>query len=77
MIFNTVVRPYHWSCKCSFEVSWYPLYLIQKYDFFSFLQNEGIFAATLDVKEEGVGVSDYNVILMLSMATLVWMSPLR
>ena len=44
--------------------------LIKKHDFFVFLQNEGIFVATLDDKGGGgVGGSDFNIILTLSLAT--------
>ena len=42
---------------------------LKKYDFFVFLQNEGIIVATLDVKREGLEASDSNTILALSVAT--------
>ena len=44
---------------------------MKKHDFFVFLRNEGIFVATLDVKEGGEvrGGSDSNVIVTLSMVT--------
>ena len=44
--------------------------------FLSSYETKGIFDATLNVKEDRVGVSDSNVILALNVATWVWMSPL-
>ena len=43
----------------------------------SFEMKQGIFVATFDVKGVEVGVSDSNVILMLSMGASVWISPLK
>ena len=43
----------------------------------SFEMKQGIFVATFDVKGVGVGVSDSNVILILSMGASVWISPLK
>ena len=44
--------------------------------FLSSYETKGIFDATLNVKEDRVGVSDSYVILALNVATWVWMSPL-
>ena len=52
--------------EVSFVLGRYPLY---------FLRNEGIFVATLDIKEGEMGVSDFNFILTSSVATWVWMLP--
>ena len=76
MIYNTVSIPYHCTNDVLLKFLDILCNLIKKYDFFVFLRNEGIFVATFDIKEPGVEVSDSNVILMLSMATWVWMSPL-
>ena len=75
MIHNTVFIPYHCTNDVLLKFLGIHCSLIEKY-FFVFLRNEGIFVATLDVKEGGVEVSDSNVILTLSVTTCVYMSPL-
>ena len=67
MIFNTVFIPYHCTNDVLLKFIGIHCNLIKKYDFIVFLRDEGIFVATLDVKEGGS--PDSNVILTLSMAT--------
>ena len=67
MIFNTVFITYHSTNDVLLKFIGIHCNLIKKYDFFVFLRDEGIFVATLDVKEGGS--SDSNFILTLSMAT--------
>ena len=66
MIFNTVFITYHSTNDVLLKFIAIHCNLIKKYDFFVFLRDEGIFVATLDVKEGGS--SDSNVLLTLSMA---------
>ena len=69
MTCNTVFIPYHYTNGVLLKCLGIHCSLIKRYDFFVFLRNEEIFVATLDVKEGGVGVSDSNVILTLSVTT--------
>ena len=66
MIFNTVFITYHSTNDVLLKFIGIHCNLIKKYDFFVFLRDEGIFVATLDVKEGGSSYS--NVLLTLSMA---------
>ena len=54
MIHNTVFIPYHCTNDVLLKFLGIHCSLIKKY-FFVFLRNEGIFVATLDVKEVGWG----------------------
>ena len=69
MIYDTVFILYHCINDVLLKFLGIHCSLIEKYDFFVFLRNEAIFVATLNVKEEWVGVSDSNVRMTLRMTT--------
>ena len=53
MIYNTVFIPYHYTNNILLKLLGIHCSLIKIHDFFVFLQNKGIFVATLDVKKRG------------------------